>query len=140
MYPEGQEILVVIDDTERREQVAQTLGKEGFSVTAAAEGLAALRAVGAHRYALMIAAARLPGSLDGKTTVRQARARQPWLKALYIEEGAARRECTIPESDDVIAAPFERHELIGCTFELLQRGTAAAAELSRRARAEQHAP
>ena len=134
MYPEGQEILVVVDDRERRERIARILGDEGFAVTAAAEGLAALRAVGARRYSLVVAARHLPGSLDGVTTVRQARARQPWLKALYIDDGASRREPCDPDVDDFIAAPFERRELIGCTFELLHRGTTAATDLSRRAR------
>ncbi|HWD59950.1 MAG TPA: response regulator [Stellaceae bacterium] len=136
MYPDGQEILVVIDDTELRERVARILGDEGFAVTAAAAGLAALRAVGARHYSLVVAATELPGSLDGATTVRQARARQPWLKALYIAEGGARPGRGNLETDDVISAPFERRELIGCTFELLQRGTAEAADLSRRARIE----
>jgi DNA-binding response OmpR family regulator len=136
MYPDGQEILVVIDDSARRERVAQTLAAEGFAVTMAAEGLAALRAVGAQHYTLVIAATQLPGSLDGKTTVRQARTRQPWLKALYVDDGRAWPDRGHPETDDVITVPFERHELIGCTFELLQRGTAEAADLSRRARTE----
>src|SRR5580658_7743196 len=121
MYLQGQEILVVVDDPERREWIARVLADEGFVVTAAAEGLAALRAVSRQHYALIVAAARLPGSLDGKTTARQARARQPWLKALYIEEGAGRHDRCNPDTDDFITAPFERHELIGCTFELLQR-------------------
>lgn len=133
MYPDGQEILVVIADRRWRERVAQILSDEGFAVTAAAEGLAALRAVGARRFALAVAAARLPGSLDGATTVRQARTRQPWLKALYIDDGRDRHDRGDPEIDDFIAAPIERHELIGCTFELLQRGTETA-DLARRAR------
>ena len=139
MYPEGQEILVVIDDRERRGRVARILADEGFAVSAAAEGLAALRAVGARHYAMIVAAARLPGSLDGATTVRQARTRQPWLKALYIEDCSIRRGRGNPDSEDFICAPFERHELIGCTFELLQRGAAEAADLSRRVRTELHA-
>jgi CheY-like chemotaxis protein len=134
MYPEGLEILVVIDNAEQRARIACVLGDEGFSVTAAAEGLAALRAISTRHYTLIVAAARLPGSLDGKTTVRQARARQPWLKALYIEDGAQWRGRGNPDTDDVITTPFERHELIGCTFELLQRGTVEADDLSRRAR------
>jgi CheY-like chemotaxis protein len=134
MYPEGQEILIVIDDRERREEVARILGEEGFAITAAAEGLAALRAVGSQRFAMVVAAARLPGSLDGTTTVRQARTRQPWLKALFIEDGSVRRDRGNPDTDDFIAAPFERRELIGCTFELLHRPTADERELSLRAR------
>jgi DNA-binding response OmpR family regulator len=136
MYPEGLEILVVIDDAEQRARVARTLDNEGFSVTVASEGFAALRAIGARRYTLIVAAARLPGSLDGKTTVRQARARQPWLKALYIEDSVQQRDRGKPNIDDVIITPFERHELIGCTFELLQRGTVEADDLSRRARTQ----
>lgn len=135
----GQEILVVVDDRERRERISHVLAAEGFAVTAAAEGLAALRAVGTRRYALAIAAARLPGSLDGRTTIRQARLRQPWLKALYIEEGGGRPTQGDPETDDVIAAPFERRELIGCTFELLHRRGADAADLARRTRLARNA-
>jgi two-component system OmpR family response regulator len=136
MYPDGQEILVVVDDREHRTRVAQILRDEGFAVTAAAEGLAALRHANAQHYALIIAAQRLPGSLDGPTTVRQARARQPWLKALYLGDRGVPPVRGNPDSDDVIAAPFERHELLGCTFELLQRGTTDAADLSRRLRTE----
>ena len=138
MYPEGQEILLVVDDAESRERIAGILRDEGFAVTQAAAGLAALRAIGTQRFALVIADTRLPGSLDGRTTVRQARVRQPWLKALFIEghcsEGAARPAGGIADSDDLIFAPFERHELIGCTFELLHRDAAATYDLARRAR------
>ena len=135
MYPDGQEILVVIDDRQGRERVARILADEGFAVTAAAEGLAALRAVGAQHFALVVAAAQLPGSLDGATTVRQARTRQPWLKALYIDDSTNRHDRGNPEVDDFIAVPIERHELIGCTFELLQRG-AETADLACRLRTE----
>jgi DNA-binding response OmpR family regulator len=137
MYPDGQEILVVIDDRVSRERVARVLRDEGFVVTGAAEGLAALRAIALRRYALIVAAMRLPGSVDGPTTVRQARNRQPWIKALYIDERAHRP--ATGDNDETIAVPFERHELIGCTFELLQRGAAEAIDLSRRARTELHA-
>jgi CheY-like chemotaxis protein len=136
MYPEGQEILVVIDDREKRERVVRILGDEGFAVTAAAEGLAALRAIGARRFAMAVAATRLPGSLDGAMTIRQARAKQPWLKALFLDDPGIRRDSGNPDTDDFITEPFERHELIGCAFELLQRGAAASCDLSRRARTE----
>lgn len=138
MYPEGQQILVVIEDADHRERIAEILRDEGFSVTEAAAGLAALRAVGMQRFALIVAGARLPGSLDGRSTVRQARARQPRLKALLIEDQSANRSARPvvgnPDNDDVIFAPFERRELIGCTFELLHRGNAAADDFTRRAR------
>jgi CheY-like chemotaxis protein len=140
MYPNGQQLLVVIAEPSRRERVVGILGVEGFAVTAAAEGLSALRAAGRQRFAMMITDIRLPGSLDGRTTVRKARKRQPWLKALYIEDSghrdAAHREAGNPDREDFIFAPLERHELIGCTFELLHRRPSAANGLACRARTE----
>jgi two-component system, OmpR family, phosphate regulon response regulator OmpR len=138
MYPQGREIIVVVDEPERRERIVRILADEGFAVTAAAEGLSALRAMAARRYALVVAAVTLPGSLDGPTTVRRARQRQPWLKVLYTAEPERRPLAANPDLDDFIAAPFERRELLGCTFELLQRG-AEAADLARRIRIERRA-
>ncbi|MBV8776907.1 MAG: response regulator [Alphaproteobacteria bacterium] len=132
MSPDGQNILVVVDDRARRERLAAMLAEEGFAVTAAAEGLAALRAAARQPFAMALAAARLPGSLDGPTTVRRLRARQPRLKALYIDEAAMRPLRRDPEIEDGIVAPFERRELIGCVFELLHRGSPA--DLAQRAR------
>jgi CheY-like chemotaxis protein len=140
MYPDGREILVVVHEPERRERIVRILADEGFAVNAAAEGLSALRAVGAQHYSLIVASAALPGSLDGATTVRRARRRQPWLKALYVAEAASRPAVANPDTDDVITVEFERWELLGCTFELLHREAMAdAADLVRRIRAERRA-
>jgi CheY-like chemotaxis protein len=137
MYPGGREILVVVNDLARRERIARILTEDGFAVTETAEGLAALRAVGSRRFSLIVADMSLPGSLDGLTTVRRARQRQPWLRALYTGKAARRPIQVNPDTDDFIAAPFERWELLGCTFELLQRGEmAGASDLARRVRAE----
>jgi DNA-binding response OmpR family regulator len=140
MYPEGQAILVVVDDAAQRQQIARLLTDEGFGVTEAAQGLSALRAIGARRYALMIAELRLPGSLDGRSTARQARLRQPWLKTLYTDEYGHRPDRGDSETADFIPLPCERYELLGCVFELLQRGAAGAeSDLARRVRAERRA-
>jgi DNA-binding response OmpR family regulator len=140
MYLDGQDILVVIDDTAQRARIAHLLADEGFGVTEAPEGLSALRAIGARRYALMIAALRLPGSLDGHSTVRQARLRQPWLKTLYTDEYGHRPERGDPETEDFIPLPCERYELLGCVFELLQRtNDGTQSDLGRRVRAERRA-
>jgi DNA-binding response OmpR family regulator len=55
----------------------RTLVDEGFTVTAMAEGFSALRILRRCRFALAVVAVDLPGLLDGATTLRQARARQP---------------------------------------------------------------
>ena len=121
MYPEAQQILVIDSDQRRRQLSARILGEEGFAVTAVAEGFSAIRAAGSGRFALVLAAVELPGTLDGPTAVRQLRARQPWLKALFTGDVARRPGWPNPDCDDFIAAPFHRRDLLGCVFELLQR-------------------
>lgn len=137
MYPQGKEILVVVHDPQRREQIACLLSDEGFTVTVAAEGLAALRVCADRRFGLIVAATDLPGSLDGPGIVRRVRRRHPGMKFLYAGEPAARPALGNPNADDFIAVPFERHELIGCVYELLHRTVESeAADLGRRVRAE----
>ena len=140
MYPQGSEILVVDHEPKRRERVARLLAAEGFAVTEASEGLTALRVCADRRYALIVAAVDLPGSLDGAATLRRVRLRQPWVKALYTGEPSSRPATGNLHIDDFIAAPFERFELIGCIFELMHRIAAdEVADLARSVRAERKA-
>jgi len=140
MYPQGNDILVVVNETERRELIARLLSGEGFAVTAAGDGLTALRACADRRFGLIVAATDLPGSLDGPAIVRQARRRQPGLRVLHTGEPASRPILAYADSDDFIAAPFDRAELIGCVFELLHRSEGSeVADLGRRIRAEARA-
>jgi len=135
MYPVGQNVLIVDDDLGRRQSIERILREEGFAVTTASEGFAALRA-GGQQFALVIVAVELPGTLDGVTTVRRLRARQPWLKALFTGEFARGRRWAGRDCDEFIAAPFHRRELLGCVFELLQRESLPGADLVRRSRLE----
>lgn len=140
MYPRGRDILVVDGDAARRGLIERIVAAEGFAVTVAADGLAGMRAIVRDRFALLIVAAEMPGTLDGLTLVRQARARQPGLKALLIGDCDRRPRLHNPDRDDFIAAPFHRRELIGCVFELLQReAMPCAADLARRCRVEAYA-
>ena len=121
MYPDGQQILVIDDNPLRRQQIECILSDEGFAVTAVAQGFSAIRAAASRRFALAIAAVDLPGSLDGASTIGQLRARQPWLKALFVGDIAHWANGPGRICDDFIAAPFHRRELLGGVFELLQR-------------------
>lgn len=121
MPPEVKHVLVIDDNEERRRLVAGLLGEEGFAVTAVADGFSAVRLAAEQRFALALVAMALPGALDGAKTVRQLRARQPQLKALFLGEAAQWLGCPVGERDDFIAAPFRRRDLLGCVFELLQR-------------------
>lgn len=135
MYPEGEEILVVDDDSARRRAIETILRDEGFPVTVAGEGFAALRLLATRDFRLLVAALHLPGMLDGITTVRQARVRRPRLKALLVAEHGALPSCGVRPLADVIAAPFHRWELLGCVFELLHRSPDAdTADLIQRCR------
>jgi DNA-binding response OmpR family regulator len=138
MYPEGQNVLAVDHDPTRRQTIERILTEEGFSVTAVSGGFAALRAAGNKRFALIITAVELPGTLDGATTVRRLRAKQPWVKALFTDTVLRGPRWNNRDSDEFIAAPFHRRELLGCVFELLQRDALPGADLVRRSRLDLH--
>jgi two-component system phosphate regulon response regulator OmpR len=121
MYPEGKHILVIDSEPKRRQLSESVLAEEGFSVAAVAEGLSAIRTAAGCRVALAVGAVDLPGTLNGLATLRQMRARQPWLKALFVGDPARRPARLDADRDDFIGAPLQRRELLGCVFELLQR-------------------
>ena len=135
MYPQAERILVIDSDARRRQLSERILDAEGFAVTAVAEGFSAIRAAGRHRFALAVAALHLPGTLDGPATLSQLRARQPWLRVLLTGDVAGRP--LWPDSDcvDFISFPFDRRDLLGCVFELLQRGDASGGAGPDRSRA-----
>ena len=121
MNPEQREILVIDGDERARALIEQTLAEQGFAVTAVGDGEAALRRIEAKPYALVVSEIRLPGSLDGMTTLRHARAEQPELKCLFTSRVAPAHPWNNVELEDFIAKPFRRRELVGCVFELLHR-------------------
>src|SRR5260370_8715549 len=112
MYPEGQTVLVVDHDLARRQSIERILTEEGFSVTAVSGGFAAARAAKAKRFAVIITAVELPGTLDGTTTVRRLRARQPWVKALFTATVSPGPRWTNRDSHEFIAPPFHRRPLL----------------------------
>jgi two-component system, NtrC family, response regulator AtoC len=124
MYPVEQEILVVDGDETARALIAQTLVDQGFAVAAVADGNAALRQIETKPFAVVIAEIRLPGTLDGLTTVHQARALQPRLKCLFTSRFAPAPPWCNDELDEFIAKPFHPRELLGCVFELVERDAA----------------
>jgi DNA-binding response OmpR family regulator len=140
MYLEFHALLIVDPDEARRGITAAVLRDEGFPVTVATDGFAALRAIGADRFSLVIAALRLPGTLDGVATMRRARAKRPGIRFLLVADYPDMPVWPTHDADDVIAAPFHRWELLGCIFELLGRHMRGdAIDLARRARTERWA-
>ena len=125
MNPVQREILLIDGDERARTLIEQTLAEQGFTVTAVGDGSTALRRIEAKPFALVVSEIRLPGSLDGMTTLRHARAQQPGLKCLFTSGFAPVPLCNNVELEDFIAKPFRRRELVGCVFELMQRDAAA---------------
>jgi len=120
-YPQGKRILIVDSDPVRREHSKRLLADEGFAVAAVAQGLAAIRLARSQSFELTILAVDLPGSLDGQTTLRHLRSRQPGLRALFTGDLRERPLAALRDTDDFIAAPFNSRDLLGCVFELLER-------------------
>src|SRR5690349_22852361 len=106
MYLQDKHLLVIDGNAERRRQCEQVLRDEGFAVTAAGEGFSAIRAAARGRFALAVIAVDLPGSLDGIETLRQIRARQPRLRALFTGDPAQRPARLDGDRDDFIFASF----------------------------------
>jgi DNA-binding response OmpR family regulator len=125
MNPVVREVLVVDGDGHERTWIGRVLLKEGFAVTTAVDGSSALRQIEAKPFALVVAEMRLPGPLDGVTTMRLARAKRPHLKCLFTSAFVPTRSWGDDELDDFIAKPLDRRELLGCVFELLERGAVA---------------
>jgi len=125
MNPVQGEILVIDGDDAVRALIEQTLAQQGFTVTAVEDGGSALRLIEAKPFALVVTEVALPGPLDGITTMRQAKVRQPELKCLFTSGFAPARLWNSVGLEDYIAKPFRRRELLGCVFELLQRDAAA---------------
>ncbi|HVC55896.1 MAG TPA: response regulator [Stellaceae bacterium] len=124
MYPDGQHILVIDDEAGRRQLCEGVLREAGFAVIAVSESVSAIRAAASRRFMLVLAAVDLPGTLDGLVTVRQIRARQPWLRALFVGEVAQRPLLRTRGRDDFIPSPFNHRDLLGCVFELMNREVA----------------
>jgi two-component system, OmpR family, response regulator len=122
MNPVGRQILVLDTDPSERAAIKQVLVREGFKVTTVADGPSALRQIEAKFFDLLVAEIGLPGPFDGVTTMRLARARRAGLKCLFTSAFVPARRCGGNELDDFIAKPLDRHQLLGCVFELLERG------------------
>lgn len=118
--PAETRILVIDNDTRRRSDAERFLADEGFAITAVGEGFSALRAAAINHFALAIISLDLPGWLDGVTTLRHLRTRQPAIRGLFTGDATVWPE-RLDEHDNFIAASSQPHEMLGCVFELLQR-------------------
>ena len=106
-------ILLAEDDRSMREFLARALERAGHEVTAVPDGLAALEAVHAQGFDLLIADIVMPG-IDGIEVSRQANRVNADLKVLFITGFAAVAMNARAEMGDtkVLSKPFHLRELV----------------------------
>jgi DNA-binding NtrC family response regulator len=107
--------LLLVDDEEAlRSVVAERLTEEGFEVTQASDGEAALRALEKFAFDVIISDLRLPG-VDGRHVIDAALARYPDIVAIVVTGyGTVKDAVEVIKAGaaDFIAKPFQFDELM----------------------------
>ncbi|XYH93144.1 response regulator [Sorangium sp. So ce1128] len=118
-------ILVVDDEARIREVLLYALQKEGYTVTAVADGRAAIEAAGAGRIDLVVLDVMLP-ELDGLEVCRRLRAgsRTPILFLSARADEVDRIVGLELGGDDYLTKPFSPRELVARVRALLRRAEA----------------
>ena len=118
-------ILVVDDDTEIRTLLHEYLQKQGYRVTAAADGKALRAAVAVSRPDLIILDLMLPGE-DGLTLCRDLRAKSEIPIIMLTARGDETDRIVGLElgADDYVAKPFSPRELLARIKSVLRRARA----------------
>ena len=125
-------ILVIDDDQPIRRMLERTLVAEGYDVTGAADGGAALAAVEQAVPDLILLDVGLPG-LDGYEVCRRVRRKglaTPILMLTARDALDARVDGLDSGADDYVVKPFETAELLARIRALLRRGRAPAERLA----------
>ncbi|HZW72917.1 MAG TPA: response regulator transcription factor [Caldimonas sp.] len=118
-------VLVVEDDGPIRRMLERTLAAEGYRVSSAADGGAALAAVESSVPDLVLLDVGLPG-LDGLTVCRRLRAKGLALPILVLtaRDAVADRVAGLDAgADDYLVKPFAAEELLARVRALLRRGS-----------------
>jgi DNA-binding response OmpR family regulator len=118
-------VLVVDDEPMVREVVARYLRLDGFRVHEAADGLAALDWLIAHRPDLVVLDIMLPGA-DGLTILRRLREKDdvPVILLTARAEEVDRVVGLELGADDYVVKPFSARELVARVRSVLRRSTA----------------
>jgi two-component system response regulator MprA len=117
-------ILVVDDDPPIRRMLQRTLDAEGYAVSTAADGAAALASMERSAPDLVVLDVAMPG-LDGLAVCRRVRAKGlavPILLLTARDEVEARVAGLDAGADDYLVKPFAAEELLARLRALLRRG------------------
>jgi DNA-binding NtrC family response regulator len=114
MADDRKHLLLVDDEVALREVVAERLAEEGFNVTQAADGEAALKALDGFAFDVIISDLRLPG-VDGRQVIEAALSRYPGIVAIVVTGYGTVKDAVDAikrGAADFIAKPFQFDELM----------------------------
>ena len=113
--PDDHKHLLLVDDEDAlREVVAERLADEGYDVTQAADGEAALKALDGFAFDVIISDLRLPG-VDGRQVIDAALSRYPGIVAIVVTGyGTVKDAVDVIKrgAADFVAKPFQFDELM----------------------------
>ncbi|WP_328861051.1 response regulator [Streptomyces sp. NBC_00306] len=106
-------VLVVDDEPDIRELLAQTLCLAGFDVSCAATGIEAMQRLGGRAPDVVVLDVLLP-DLDGFEIARMMRRAGHGMPVLFLTAPGAADRCTGPagEADACVAKPFSLEEVV----------------------------
>mgnify|MGYP000863686867 CR=1 FL=1 len=122
-------ILTVDDETSLTELLSMALRYEGWEVTTAASGLAAVKAAREARPDAIVLDMMLP-DFDGMEVMRRIRAEQPDVPVIFLtaKDGLEDRIAGLTAGgDDYVTKPFSLEELVARLRALLRRSGATTA-------------
>ena len=118
-----QHILIVDDDQGIQASLAAFLGRTGFEVSTASNGVQALALLDRVRPDLVVLDVLMP-RLDGREMLRRLRCAENWMPVILLTQvgDAAERAMALEEgADDYINKPFDPHELVARIRAVLRR-------------------
>ena len=116
-------ILLVDDETAITDNLAPFLGRSGFNVEVASNGIEALQKVSDLHPDLLILDVLMP-QLDGREVLRQLRQAGNWIPIILLTQvGRSRERAMALEegADDYLNKPFDPHELAARIHAVLRR-------------------
>src|SRR5882757_7666823 len=122
-------ILLAEDDPNIRQGLVATLESEGYAVTAATDGVQALRLFPQEKFDLVLLDVMMPKA-SGYDVCRQLRASGARVPVLFLTAKGEEIDKVVGlklGADDYVTKPFGVHELLARVEALLRRGRQSAA-------------
>ncbi|MFN8613453.1 MAG: response regulator [Vulcanimicrobiota bacterium] len=122
-------ILVLEDDEDLRELVADLLRAEGYEVVGVSNAQDAVTVARRSDFHLLLADVRMAGEADGVAALEAIKSRAPHVRSIimtgYADLDVPVRAARL-QADDYLTKPFEFHELMRCVRSVLDRDEAPA--------------